>query len=260
MNVLSIKNLSILKPNKQATPVRLLNNVNCEINAGEITCVIGPNGAGKSTLLKAIAGDWQFQGEIEMPRFVKDEKIKARQIAMLSQFSLLNFPFRVHEVVGLARIPHQTGYQRDQQIIDEALQLMDISSLKHRLYTELSGGEKQRVQLARVFAQIWEPIENQPRLLLLDEPTTALDLGHQQDLIKAIRHFAKRGVAVLMVLHDINLAVRYADRLLALLGGEQIAFGSTSQVITVENIKRLFNIDVDIIKNSSHPFPIIIGQ
>jgi len=260
MSVLSLTNLSISNPAKQANPVTLLNNVNCEIKAGEITCIIGPNGAGKSTLLKAIMGDCEYQGEISTPGIVNEAKIRARQIAMLTQFSLLNFPFRVHEVVALARIPHETGHQRDQDIVNEALELMDISSLKHRLYTELSGGEKQRVQLARVFAQIWEPIANQPRLLLLDEPTTALDLGHQQDLIKAIKHFAKQGTAVLMVLHDINLAVRSADTLLALLDGEQIDFGSTAKVITTENIQRLFNIKAEIVNNTSHPFPIIISQ
>ena len=193
---------------------------------------------------------------------------------MLPQFSLLNFPYRVHEVVALARIPHDTGHQHDNKIIDEALNLMDISLLKNRLYTELSGGEKQRVQLARTFAQIWEASlssrsgqssdSEQPilddRILLLDEPTTALDLGHRNDLMKAIKSFAQQGVATLMVLHDINLAARFSDRLLALRQGEQVAFGSVTEVITVDNMQRLFNTDIRLIKDPENNAPIIIND
>ena len=131
-------------------------------------------------------------------------------------------------MVQLARIPHNTGRQCDDQIVKDALELMDISFLTNRLYTELSGGEKQRVQLARVLAQIWnsEDAPAQTRLLLLDEPTSALDLGHQQQLMTAIRKLANQGVTVVMVLHDINLAAHYADTILALLCSERLAYGS----------------------------------
>ena len=138
---------------------------------------------------------------------------------------------------------------------------MDISFLSDRLYTELSGGEKQRVQLARVFAQIWQKSDakNGTRLLLLDEPTAALDLGHQRLLMNSIREMASQGVAVVMVLHDINLAARYADKALALLCSERLAFGSIDQVINKENIKSLFGVDTHIALHPEHNSPVVIG-
>ncbi|MFT4635068.1 MAG: iron complex transport system ATP-binding protein [Arenicella sp.] len=239
----------------------LVNSVSCHVNAGEVLAIIGPNGAGKSTLLNAIAGDIEFSGTIIIDGVAEQAKLRARQIAVLPQLSLLSFPYRVSEVVGLARIPHNTGRQRDDEIVQEALILMDISYLSERLYTELSGGEKQRVQLARVLAQIWQKEDalNGTRLLLLDEPTAALDLGHQKLLMGAIRELAKHGVAVVMVLHDINLAARYADKALALLCSERLAFGSIKDVITQQNIKLLFEIDVHIAQHPEHNSPVVIG-
>ena len=270
MNILSVSNLSIIKPhskrNKGKPSEMLLDNINFELNAGEIITIIGPNGAGKSTLLKAIAGDldfanWQYTGKLSMPLIanINDAKTRARQLAVLPQFSLLNFPYRVSEVVGLSRTPHQTGRSRDLEIIDAALELMDIGFLKNHLYTKLSGGEKQRVQLARVLAQIWEPINEQPRLLLLDEPTTALDLGHQRDLMRAVKKISTQGVGVLMVLHDINLAARYADRILALLCSQQVAFDIPTKVITTDRVKRLFNIDAKILAHPDNGSPIVVS-
>lgn len=239
----------------------LVNSVSCHVNAGEVLAIIGANGAGKSTLLNAIAGDIAFTGNITIDGVSDQAKLRARQIAVLPQLSLLNFPYRVSEVVGLARIPHDSGRQRDDEIVQEALTLMDISYLSERLYTELSGGEKQRVQLARVFAQIWQQADapNGTRLLLLDEPTAALDLGHQKLLMGAIRELASHGVAVVMVLHDINLAARYADKALALLCSERLAFGTIEHVITRQNIKSLFDVDVHIAQHPEHNSPVVIG-
>lgn len=262
MNILSIKHLCVAKP--ISTPggdkTLLLNDINCELQAGEILAVIGPNGAGKSTMLKAIAGDLAYHGEIQIGAAAASSKLRARQVAVLPQLSLLNFPFRVFEVVNLARIPHQTGREHDQQIVRSALKLMDIAYLEDRLYPELSGGEKQRVQLARVLAQIWnaDDAPSGTRLLLLDEPTAALDLGHQQQLMQAIQVFAKSGVAVLMVLHDINLAAQYADKLLALLCSQQLAYGTVEEVITEQIVHRLFNIESSIIRHPQHGTPIIL--
>ena len=139
--------------------------------------------------------------------------------------------------------------------------MMDIGFLKDRLYTQLSGGEKQRVQLARVFAQIWDQndAENGLRLLILDEPTTALDLGHQQALMSAIQAFARKGVAVVMVLHDVNLAARYVDKVLALLCSQVVAYGSPEDVITQDNIQRLYEVDIEILKHPKDNTPIVVG-
>lgn len=272
MNVLQLNNVTIPKPQPKylgkftplaettAAPHVLVDQVSCGLGLGEILAIIGPNGAGKSSLIKAIAGDIPYMGEISFSAFSEITKLRARQIAVLPQFSLLSFAYRVSEVVNLARIPHQTGSKIDTQIVDQALELMDISFLKHRPYTELSGGEKQRVQLARVMAQIWRAEDaNGPRLLLLDEPTTALDLGHQHDLMRAVKSFAAQGVSVIMVLHDINLAARYADKLLALLCSQQIAFGDAAQVVCKSNIDRLFGIETEIITHPLHGTPIVLG-
>ena len=261
-SVLSINNLHA-RINGHA----LLQQISCDVNAGEIVAIIGPNGAGKSSLLKAIAQDIPINnGTINInQRAISNTPEQARQVAILPQFSLLNFPYTVYEVVSLARIPHSTGLTVDDEIIDETLQAMDIGHLRDRLYTRLSGGEKQRVQLARVLAQIWRAEDtepNQQRLLLLDEPTTALDLGHQQILMKTLFEFAKQSknkVAILMVLHDINLAARYADKLLALLEGETLAYGTPKQVLTKKNLKQLFEINARIISHPDNGAPVVLG-
>ncbi len=259
-HLLNLDNVSI-KASRRQTHNTLVKQVSCHLNSGEVLAIIGPNGAGKSTLLNAIAGDLNYEGEITINGLEAEPKLRARQIAVLPQLSLLNFPYRVSEVVALSRIPHKTGRQKDDQIVQEALALMDISFLSERLYTELSGGEKQRVQLARVFAQIWQKSDaaNGTRLLLLDEPTAALDLGHQRLLMNAIRELASHGVAVVMVVHDINLAARYADKALALLCSERLAFGDINEVINAENIKSLFEIDVHIALHPDNNSPVVIG-
>ena len=256
--ILTINNVSVTSDQRQH---KLVDNVSCTIDQGEVLGIIGPNGAGKSTLLATIAGDINYSGNIIINGQADSPHLRARQTAILPQSSLLNFPFRVFEVVNLGRIPHQTGIKRDNEIIDQALEKMDIGFLKNRLYTELSGGEKQRVQLARVLAQIWSEQDSPSgnRLLILDEPTAALDLGHQQDLMNAIKAFAKQGVAVAMVLHDINLAARYCDKLLALLCSQTLVYGSVTEVITSDNVKRLFGIDAQIIPHPVHNTPIVVG-
>jgi iron complex transport system ATP-binding protein len=160
--------------------------------------------------------------------------------------------------VGLARTPHSSGKTRDAEIIAEALKALDILHLKDRLYTQLSGGEKQRVQLARVMAQIWCKENNDRRLLFLDEPTASLDLGHQQQLMKVIRNFSNQGVAIVMIVHDINLAINYSDKLLALINGESVGSGRPEKVITKELIKKLYNLDVEIAPHPISSKPMII--
>lgn len=264
MTVLEINKLTVKTNASRKHSHYLLNNVSCNIDAGEILAVIGSNGAGKSTLLNAVAGErlgHTVEGSITIANETSQQHL-ARQLAVLPQQSLLNFPYRVHEVVALSRIPHKSGNTVDEIIIDQALTAMDIHFLKDRLYTHLSGGEKQRVQLARVLAQIWraEDAPNGTRLLLLDEPTSALDLGHQQQLMQAIQEFAKQGVAVMMVLHDINLAARYADKLLALLCSETVAYGTANEVLTPQTIKKLFGIDVEVMFHPTNQTPIIINK
>ena len=260
MSVLRIRDLSV-----QAWGARLLNRISLDVKAGESLAVIGSNGAGKTTLINAIidAHHWQasyqVSGDITLCGHATDWQAeeRARHIALLPQASVLNFPFTVEEVVKLSRIPHNTGMAIDNRIIQDALVALDIQHLKQRLYTRLSGGEKQRVQLARVMAQIWRSDDASQRLLLLDEPTSSLDLGHQQQLMEAIRIFADQGVAIVMVLHDINLAIRHADKLLALCCGEAVAQGRPEEIITAELIYTLYQIEVDITPHPKTGKPII---
>jgi len=201
-----------------------------------------------------------YQGNISFTNISDNPTLKARQLAVLPQQSPLSFPFTVAEVVELGRIPHATGKQKDQEIVAQALALMDISYLADRYYTQLSGGEKQRVQLARVFGQIWEAEPGlETRLLLLDEPSSALDLGHQHHLMRGIKQFAERGVAVIMVMHDINLAARYADSLLAILCSEQIAYGTPKQVVVKDTMERLFGMQVEVLNSEQSAAPVLIG-
>lgn len=232
----------------------ILDQVSVTAHSGEVLALIGPNGAGKTTLLKAISGDIPLtSGNISFAQQALDEWNnidRARAMAVLPQLSLLNFPYSVEEVVSLGRTPHKTGVTIDQNIVQEAMHAMDITHLKERPYTHLSGGEKQRTQLARVLTQIWRKEDASPRLLLLDEPTTALDLGHQQLLMKAISTFAKTGVAVIMVVHDVNIAAAYADRVLALKDGRVLADGNTDEVIDAALVASLFGAKVNLL---THP-------
>jgi len=243
---------------------RLLDDINVVMAAGSILGLAGPNGAGKSTLLKIIAGDIQpGGGELllgERPLHAWSLEERARQVAFLPQMSLLNFPYTVEEVILLGRTPHNSGRDTDSEILEEVLQLTDTGALRHRLYTQLSGGEKQRTQLARVFAQVWGDRSLAGRLLLLDEPTSAQDLAHQQQVLSAVQQLAQRGCAVVLVIHDLNLAASVADQLLVLDGGRQVALGTPQQVFTPDLFRRVFKVEVSI---SSHPqegFPMIIPQ
>ena len=257
---LEINNLTVTTSDNSHT---LLENVSCCVKGGDILAVIGPNGAGKSSLLQSIAGDFDsFIGSINLAGKPIDPKFQAKQIAVLPQFSLLNFPYRVNEVVQLGRTPHRTGTVIDKQIIKEVLDVMDISELCSRHYTDLSGGEKQRVQIARVLAQIWraEDSANKQRVLLLDEPTTALDLGHQFQLMKTLQQFSASNVIIIMVLHDLNLVARYTTKCLALLNSKVLSFGKTNDVLNQQTIETLFATKVCITTHPNNSTPIVLSQ
>ena len=229
----------------------LVSQVDFDLACGEILAIIGPNGAGKSSILKAIQGELAYSGEISLPTLSSDPKLRARQMGVLPQQTQLNFPFTVAEVVELGRIPHATGKSKDLEFVSQALELMDISHMASRDYMSLSGGEKQRVQLARVFCQIWEPEDHKTqRSLLLDEPSSALDLGHQHHLMRAIRYFSNQNVAIIVVMHDINLAARYADKMLAMLCSEQIAIGRPEEVVNQPTMEKLFGLEVEVLNLS----------
>ena len=242
----------------------LLRDIDLRVEPGKVTAILGPNGAGKTSLLRLLTGEQRpTAGNVVMSGQPLDDWSPtqlARVMAVLPQSSRLDFPFTAREVVMMGRIPHATGLVRDAAIVDAALTAVDGSYLDKRFYTHMSGGEKQRVQLARVLAQIWEPVaDHHARVLILDEPTSSFDLAHQQLTIANMRTVAAQGVGVLVVIHDLNMAARCADQLLVLSCGRIAAFGSPQQVLTAAMIKQVFNVDVSIGINPLTGTPLVIA-
>ncbi len=150
----------------------------------------------------------------------------------------------------MGRAPHNRGIEtlEDEQIAEEAMQATDVLPLQDRPYDQLSGGERQRVQLARVLAQVWNPTETFDGFLLLDEPTAGLDLFHQYAFLRTVREFSRSGLGVLVVLHDLNLAMQYADRVMILYHGHSVAFDAPERAFIPELIREVFKVDVRILQ------------
>jgi iron complex transport system ATP-binding protein len=242
----------------------LLNAVSCHVQPGEVLGIIGPNGAGKTTLLRLLTGEYApDSGNVRLNGrglrdYAPDELARVR--GYLPQQSSLEFDFTASEVVMLGRSPHPrpAAGASERALVEQALALTGAAALAERFYTTLSGGEQQRVHLARVFVQIWQAPANGCRLLLLDEPTSSLDLGHQHSILGAVRRFALAGTAVIMVLHDLNLALRFADRLLLLHGGRALAAGSPSAVLTRDNLREAFGVSACVVETPPLSTPALI--
>lgn len=246
----------------QRGPCTVLADVHLELRPGEVLGVLGPNGAGKSTLLAALSGELPAaHGRVlldERPLSAWHGPERARRLAVLPQTSSLGFAFRVEEVVGMGRLPHATGRARDAEIVGEALAAADAAHLSGRNYLELSGGECQRVHLARVLAQLWPGGEGQ--VLLLDEPTSMLDPLHQHTTLQATRAFAEQGAAVLVILHDLNLAARYCDRLLLLERGRPHALGTPDEVLRADPLRAVFGLEVLVQRHPERGHPLIVAR
>lgn len=246
----------------------LLDQVRFELRRGEVLAVLGPNGAGKSTLLKCLASQHRpASGSITVGEHNLAElppREVARWRAVLPQSGQIPFAFTAEEIVMLGRSPHaHTGNLRhDHEITRAALARTDALHLIDRTANTLSGGELQRVHMARVLAQIWEPVETPGRLLLLDEPTASLDLQHQHALMALARDLAAEGVAVFVVLHDLNLAAAYADRVLVMESGRCTHAGSPSEVLVPETVRSVFGVRSHQIElpGERHPFLLVPSQ
>lgn len=242
----------------------LLKDINLSLNAGDILALAGPNGSGKSSLLRLVTADIPVTTGSRLlcgtPIEQWDQRERALHLAYLPQMSLLNFPYTVEEVILLGRTPHATGQTVDREVLENVLHLTDTARLRHRLYTQLSGGEKQRTQLARVIAQLWQADSLANRLLLLDEPTSALDLAHQQLIIDAIRQLAQRGCTVILVIHDLNLAATVCDEMLVLHEGKPYALGTPQSVFTPQMFASVFGVDVTIRQHPVLPLPTVTAN
>lgn len=221
----------------------IVDDITLSIGAGELVMLVGPNGAGKSTLLQRLAGVQPFsRGSIHIqgqPTAHWRHQDWARVLTYLPQLSPLNFPLSVREVVQLGALPHSDSVVALRRQVQDALEHWDIHWLADRDVRLLSGGEQQRCQLARSWLQMQAP---QSRLWLLDEPLSALDLRHQQQCLQQLRALTASGRSVVMVVHDLNLALRHADRVLLLCCGRLVADGRAQDVLTPERVSEVFGV------------------
>jgi heme transport system ATP-binding protein len=231
----------------------LIADVSLQFEPGKLHLLIGPNGAGKSTLIKVLARSLRPQSGIIAYEGTDvteaNEADLAKRRAVLSQAVEVAFPLSVREVVMMGRYPHFGGRPgpTDEQIVDELMQFFDVTEFQNRDYQTLSGGERQRVNFARVLAQLWRPASANGatcRFLFLDEPLTFLDIRHQIDFMKKVRNFTDApDVVTVGVVHDLNLAARFADQVVLLSEGRVVAKGSAPEVLTQENIRRVFAVE-----------------
>ncbi|SDI81511.1 iron complex transport system ATP-binding protein [Ferrimonas sediminum] len=239
----------------------LLQEVSLDVRPGQFTALLGPNGAGKSTLLKAVCGEIGHQsGQIQflgrpMERWPRIEL--AQHLGVLPQHNSLSFPFRVREVVEMGLFPLSASASESRMIVNHALEQVDVYHLAERRYPTLSGGEKQRVQLARVLTQLAQASE--PPLLLLDEPTSALDLSQQHRVLALAKALAKeQGFGVIAVLHDLNQAGRYADHLVVLDNGSIRYRGSANEVLTGDQVESVWHYRPTIVNDPKWGTPVVL--
>ncbi|MBU2568135.1 MAG: ABC transporter ATP-binding protein [Elusimicrobia bacterium] len=232
--------------------VKTLKNISLNVEGGEILGIIGPNGSGKTTLLKCINRKLRPEtgavliADKDILKFSRKEI--AKNIGVVPQISFISFPFTVFDIVMMGRYSHQLRFkketEKDTSIIWRSLEITGIKHLSERPITEISGGEYQRVIIARALAQ-------QPKILLLDEPTLHLDINHQLEILDLVCNLArKEKLAVVMVLHDLNMAARFSDKLLLLEKGKVYGADFVQNVLTCENIEKVFQVKVKISHDS----------
>lgn len=244
----------------------VLSLVDLDVRPGQVTAVVGPNGAGKSTLVAALTGRLQPEsGEALLDgRPVSDYARLdfARRVSVLQQQFQTTFAFRAFEIVAMGRTPHEGRESRAAaaRIVEDAMDVAGVNSIADRPANQLSGGERQRVFLARALAQIM-PLETAtPRFLLLDEPTASLDLSHQRSTLAFARDVAASGVGVLCVLHDLNLASRFADQAVVLQNGAVAAAGAPAEIFDEATVARVYGPGLAIFPDPETGAPVILPR
>jgi len=242
----------------------LLHDATLACRPGEVTVLLGPNGAGKTTLLHLLAGLYlPSTGQVLLdgqPLHHLNSAQLARQRAVMSQQVHLAFPLSVQDMVLMGRYPHfqRNPTRHDQHIAQQALAHLGMSSFAGRDYSTLSGGEAQKVQMARVLAQIWEAPTQGSRVLLLDEPVSSLDIQYQHHLLQRARELAHEQAIVVIILHDINLALSYADRLILLKNGHIHANLIELAQLTEQVLRDVFAVDMHLITNPYTQKPVVV--
>jgi len=241
----------------------ILRDVCVSLMPGTFTAVVGPNGAGKSSLLKAMAHELTgYHGDVVVNgRNINTYNPKALSLvrAVLPQSTSLQFAFTVEQVVMLGRHAHRTTRLENISVVEEVLQLTNTIGLRDRNYLTLSGGEKQRTQLARVLAQVWEETVY-PRYILLDEPTSSLDITQQQNIFTLAKRVCERNIGVMAIIHDLNQAVQFADHIHFMREGRITAAGEVQSVFTKANIEETFCCRVNIYHDPCNNCPYIIPE
>ncbi|CAI8265936.1 MAG: Hemin import ATP-binding protein HmuV [Opitutia bacterium UBA7350] len=239
---------------------KLIKAVTFKLQPGKFYGLLGPNGAGKSTLLRILNGEIQpdkgsvFFDERKLTDWSLTALAKIR--SALPQRTELSFDYTVEEVVALGRSPFNDSQNESTQgpeAIQASLESFHLEKLRNRSYLNLSGGEQQRVQLARVFTQIWRP-KGDPtsRFLLLDEPTAGLDLAHQQQLLERLQESARQGTTVIAALHDPNQVAAHADSLLVLAEGKLVADGKVEEILNNTLLKRYFGVETETLRTAKN--------
>lgn len=242
--------------NLEIRGTQILRDVTFTAPSGAVTAIVGPNGSGKTSLLRAITGELPATGTVQLNHTNVQSMTPAELAlwrAVLPQSIELSFPFTVYEVVrlGLSTGLPDTSMHDPERLITQALARVGLADYGPRPYQTLSGGERQRVQLARVLLQVWQPIlYDCPRWLFLDEPVSALDIGHQLLVMDIIRDFASAGGGVITVMHDLNLTAMGADQVLLMKNGEILTKGSPQHVLTDCPLSEAYNCRI---KTGAHP-------
>lgn len=243
----------------RADAIAILEEVSLDVAYGTILALVGPNGAGKSTLLGVLAGDIRpVTGAVELEGRALDAwtgRELARMRGVLLQANAVAFSFTAREVVEMGRAPWEgtTRADDDEAAIAGALASTDVADLAERAFPTLSGGEKARVSLARVLAQ-------DTRVLLLDEPTAALDIAHQEQVLRLARARAAEGCAVVAVLHDLSLAAAYADEIAMLHHGRLVAHGTPDEVLTADRVEAVYGTPVRVMPDPDTGRPIVLPR
>lgn len=255
--MLHIRNISYKVPDRY-----LLQHISADFKPGAVTALMGSNGAGKSTLLKIISGEIKptkgniYWNGIDLRDWKQNELAKTR--AVLRQQYQMQLPFAAYDIIAMGRYPHFKNKMTSKcaAVINEVAVYTGVQHLMKRNYLTLSGGEQQRVQLARVLAQVWDAPEKQ-KLILLDEPVSALDIQYQHQLLALVKELTNNNFTIIAVLHDLNLAMQYADEVMLLKMSKIVQFADKQQALTTQNIQETFGVSAALHQANGYPHPFI---